>query len=90
MIELALLVRRQHVNRIAHPIDLRQQNAKPQVYKPMEGTVKARLLLTSTLFLFVQIQAQAQVMVDVSKVTCAQLLMGQPFPTKYALLWFSG
>jgi hypothetical protein len=56
----------------------------------MEGTVKARLLLTSALFVFVQIQAQAQVMLDVSKITCDQFLMGKPVPSKYTVLWLSG
>jgi acid stress chaperone HdeB len=56
----------------------------------MEGTVNARLLLTSALFVFVQIQAQAQVMLDVSKITCDQLLMGKPVPSKYTVLWLSG
>jgi hypothetical protein len=46
----------------------------------MEGTVKARLLLTNALFLFVQIPAQAQVTVDVAKITCERLSMEQlPF-----------
>ena len=52
--------------------------------------MKARLLLTSALFVFVQIQAQAQVMLDVSKITCDQLLMGKPVPSKYTELWVSG
>jgi len=57
----------------------------------MEGTVKARLLLTSTLFLFVQIPAQAQVTVDVSKITCEQLSMEQlPFTSRDIILWLSG
>ena len=42
--------------------------------RAMEGTVKVRLLLTSA-FLFVQIPTmQAQVTVDVSKITCEQVL----------------
>jgi len=57
----------------------------------MEVTVKARLLLTSALFVFVQITApQAQVTVDVSKITCEQLLMEKPVPAKYVVLWLSG
>jgi acid stress chaperone HdeB len=56
----------------------------------MEETVKARLLLTSALFVFVQIQAQAQVTLDVSKITCDQVLMGKPWPAKYTELWLSG
>jgi len=43
----------------------------------MQGTVKARLLLTSALFLFVQIPTmQAQVTVDVIKITCQQIVIG--------------
>ena len=56
----------------------------------MEGTVKLRLLLTSALFVFVQIQAQAQVTLDVSKITCDQVLMGKPVPSKYTELWLAG
>jgi acid stress chaperone HdeB len=53
--------------------------------------VKARLLLTSALFVFVQISApQAQVTVDVSKITCDQVLMEKPVPAKYIVLWLSG
>jgi HdeA/HdeB family len=57
----------------------------------MEVIVKARLLLTSALFVFVQITApQAQVTVDVSKITCEQLVMEKPVPAKYVVLWLSG
>jgi acid stress chaperone HdeB len=58
----------------------------------MEGTVKARLLLTSALFLFVQIPApQAQVTVDVVKITCEQLEMqALPFSSRDIVLWLSG
>jgi hypothetical protein len=57
----------------------------------MEGTVKARLLLTNALFLFVQIPAQAQVTVDVAKITCEQLSMEQlPFTSRDIILWLSG
>jgi acid stress chaperone HdeB len=58
----------------------------------MEGTVKLRLLLTSALFLFVQIPTmQAQVTVDVSKITCEQLLMAAlPFTARDVVLWISG
>ena len=53
--------------------------------------MKPRLLLTSTLFVFVQISApQAQVTVDVSKITCDQVLMEKPVPAKYIVLWLSG
>jgi hypothetical protein len=57
----------------------------------MEGTVKARLLLTNALFLFAQIPAQAQVTVDVAKITCEQLSMEQlPFTSRDIILWLSG
>ena len=57
----------------------------------VEDSVKARLLLTSALFLFVQVPTmQAQVTVDVSKITCDQLLKEKPVPAKYVVLWLSG
>ena len=58
----------------------------------MEKIVKARLLLTSALLMFVQIPAsQAQVTVDVSKVTCEQLLMAALlFTSRDVVLWISG
>jgi acid stress chaperone HdeB len=57
----------------------------------MEGTVKARLFLTSALFVFVQIPAQAQVTVDVSKITCEQVLLEQLAWTETeVVLWLSG
>jgi acid stress chaperone HdeB len=52
--------------------------------------MKARLLLASALFVLVQIQAQAQVTLDVSKITCEQVLMGKPMPSKYTELWLDG
>ena len=52
--------------------------------------MKARLLLTSALFVFVQIQAQGQVKLDVSKITCDEVLMGKPVPSKYTELWLAG
>jgi hypothetical protein len=60
--------------------------------KPMEGTVKARLLLTSTLFLFVQIPTmQAQETIDVAKITCQQILQEDlASPTHDIVLWLSG
>jgi len=52
--------------------------------------VKARLLLTSALFVFVQIPAQAQVSVDVSKITCEQVLMEKlAWTEKEIVLWFN-
>ena len=52
----------------------------------MEVIVKAHFLLASALFVFVQITApQAQVTVDVSKITCDQLLMEKPVPAKYVV-----
>jgi hypothetical protein len=56
----------------------------------MEDTVKARLFLISAFFVFAQIQATAQVTLDVAKITCDQLLMGKPVPSKYTVLWLSG
>ena len=58
----------------------------------MEGTVKARLLLTSTLFVFAQMPTmQAQVTVDVSKITCEQVLMEKLAWTEREVeLWLSG
>ena len=58
----------------------------------MEGTVKARLLLTSALFLFAKIPTmQAQVTIDVSKITCEQVLMEKlAWTEREMLLWFSG
>jgi acid stress chaperone HdeB len=58
----------------------------------MEATVKLRLLLTSALFLFVQIPTmQAQVTVDVSKITCEQLLMEKlAWTERDVVLWLSG
>src|SRR5262249_9938914 len=56
------------------------------------GTMKARLLLTSALFLFVQIPTmQAQVTVDVAKITCQQIVMGElPWTQRDVVLWLSG
>ena len=58
----------------------------------MEGIVKARLLLTSALFLFVQMPTtQAQVTIDVSKITCEQVLMEKLGWTERDVeLWLSG
>jgi acid stress chaperone HdeB len=58
----------------------------------MEGTVKLRLLVTSALFLFVQIPTtQAQVTVDVSKITCEQLVMEQlQWTEREVVFWLSG
>ena len=61
--------------------------------RAMEGTVKARLLLTSALLMFVQIPAlQAQsVTVDVAKITCDQLFKEElPWTSTYIILWLSG
>jgi acid stress chaperone HdeB len=53
--------------------------------------MKPRLLLTS-FFVFVQITApRAQVTVDVSKITCEQLLMQRlPAPSHEVVVWLSG
>ena len=54
--------------------------------------MKLRLLLTSALFMFVQIATmQAQETIDVTKVTCAQILREDlPSPTHDVALWLSG
>jgi acid stress chaperone HdeB len=53
--------------------------------------LKAPLLLTSALFVLAQITApQAQATVDVSKITCDQLVKEKPVPSKYVVLWLSG
>jgi len=54
--------------------------------------VKPRLLLISILLMFARIPApQAQVTVDVTKVTCEQLLMAAlPFASRDIVLWISG
>jgi hypothetical protein len=58
----------------------------------MEGTVKLRLLLTSALFLFMQIPTmQAQVTVDVSKITCEQLVNEKlQWTEREVVFWLSG
>jgi hypothetical protein len=59
----------------------------------MEVTVKLRLLLlTSASFLFVQIPTmQAQVTIDVSKITCEQLVMEQLEWTQgEVVFWLNG
>jgi acid stress chaperone HdeB len=58
----------------------------------MEVTVKLRLLLTSALFLFAQVPTmQAQVTVDVSKITCEQVLREKLAWTEREIeLWLSG
>jgi acid stress chaperone HdeB len=58
----------------------------------MEGTVKGRLLLTGALFLFAQvIPTQAQVTVDVTKITCEQVLLEKlAWTERDIMLWLSG
>ena len=58
----------------------------------MEGTVKARLLLTSALFLFAQVPTmQAQETVEVAKITCQQIIGEQlATPTHDVVMWLSG
>jgi hypothetical protein len=57
----------------------------------MEGTVKARLLLTSALFMFAQMPApQAQGTVDVSKITCEDYFMDKITFSQYVVMWLSG
>lgn len=53
--------------------------------------MKARPLLISASLVLAQVTTlQAQVTVDVSKITCDQLLMEKPVPAKYVVLWLSG
>jgi len=58
----------------------------------MEGTMKGRLLFTSAFLMFVQIPTmQAQVTVDVVKITCQQIVMGElPWTQRDVVLWLSG
>jgi acid stress chaperone HdeB len=60
--------------------------------KPVEVTVKLRLLLTSALFLFAQTpMMQAQETLDVAKITCEQILKEElASPTHDIVLWLSG
>jgi acid stress chaperone HdeB len=60
--------------------------------KPMEVTVKLRLLLASALLMFVQIaMTHAQERVDVAKITCQQILKEElASPTHDIVLWLSG
>ena len=54
--------------------------------------MKARLLLTSTLFLFTQVPTvQAQETVEVAKITCQQIIGEQlATPTHDVVMWLSG
>ena len=53
--------------------------------------MNARPLLISASLVLAQVTTlQAQVTVDVSKITCDQLLMEKPVPAKYVVLWLSG
>src|SRR5215813_9195672 len=54
--------------------------------------MKGRLLFTSALLMFVQIPTmQAQVTVDVAKITCQQIVMGElPWTQTEVVLWLSG
>jgi acid stress chaperone HdeB len=57
----------------------------------VEGYMKVRLLLSIALFIFAPGTPQAQVTVDVSKLTCEQLLMEKlAWPSKFAVLWLHG
>jgi len=60
--------------------------------RAMEATVKLRLLLTSTLFVFAQIPTmQAQVTIDVSKITCEQVVMEQfEWTQREVVFWLNG
>jgi hypothetical protein len=53
--------------------------------------MKVRLLLSIALFIFASGTPQAQVTVDLSKVTCEQLLMEKlAWPSKFVVLWLNG
>jgi hypothetical protein len=54
--------------------------------------MKARLLLTAALFLFVQIPTmQGQVTVDLVRITCQQIVMGElPWTQRDVVLWRRG
>ena len=57
----------------------------------MEGTVKARLLLTSAILMFVQIiPSQAQQTLDVAKITCQQYFFDEITFSQYVVMWLSG
>ena len=54
-------------------------------------TMRGRLLLVSALFAFVQIPVQAQMSLDISKLTCEQLVMeALPWPSRDFVMWLSG
>jgi acid stress chaperone HdeB len=63
-----------------------------QVCKPMEVTVKLRLLLASTLFLFAQMSTmQAQETLDLAKITCEQFTAEQlATPSRDIVLLLAG
>src|SRR5262245_48592393 len=65
-------------------------SAKPA--KPMEVTVKPRLLLTSALFLFAQMPTmQAQETLDLAKITCKQFVGEQlASPSRDIVLLLAG
>jgi|SRR6516225_212749 hypothetical protein len=69
-----------------------QHEWKTAAFKPMEVTVKLRLLLTSALLMFVQMPApRAQVTVDVVKITCEPLMMAVlPWTSRDIVLRLSG
>ena len=53
--------------------------------------MRGRLLLASALFAFVQIPVQAQMSLDISKLTCEQLVMeALPWPSRDFVMWLSG
>ena len=53
--------------------------------------MRVRLLLTSAAFFFALTPGlRSQVTVDVSKITCEQLLLEKLAPSKYVVLWLSG
>ena len=62
------------------------------VCDPTEVTMKLRPLITGVLFLFMQIATtQAQETLDVAKITCHQVMMGElATPSQYVVVWLSG
>ena len=69
----------------------RRLNRGYQVCKPIAGTVKARLLLTSAILMFVQIiPSQAQQTLDVAKITCKQYFFDEITFSQYVVMWLSG
>jgi acid stress chaperone HdeB len=55
------------------------------------GDRESSAAFNRTLFVLAQATAsQAQVTVDVSKITCEQFLLENPWPSKYVVFWLNG